>query len=275
MSTECFSTAIGGSNPTNAKKGIFPFFFVLGAALLLASCGTEYNVLQIPRDNNTANESYSSNSIERAYYDTESPCDYYSALCEDVACDCSIIPHNQYPVDNETKVDLNGSAQINIAHFLFGDWLLEEIVLRQTTFEDGDMPLVLLPVCVEGYAGYIMRFSADYVRLGNRVMTEPIYSYWITSADSHHQCFFLSYYMRLLIEQGLEVKFDGASYPVIVINISYPEYPLVTHRGYEIDPFLFPYGDYEFHPLFQSITLLNDGLILVGNRERFLARRME
>ena len=186
----------------------------------------------------------------------------------------------------ESMMDNNANSDcFDTSYSFLGVWLLEEVVVRPTFFWDWneDGYSYSIPIDTDVYIGHKMEFSLYHVKLGDRIMTYPIYELSETGmifSVSYHQEMLQRVFghfdsVNQLKEKGLEVVFIWDEYFVRLdrINIRYPEYPQLWFRGYyQFDPLLD--GLYEFHPLFREIVILDEDLILIGWRERILARRI-
>jgi len=210
-------------------------------------------------------------------------------LSEGVACENDVdTPPEEYDYTNicgESASENELKTNSNDTFCLLGVWLLEEIVFRPTEFIDDTGYSYSIPIDVDRYIGYTMEFAADFVKLRDRVMTYPIYelsnrSTWLQpepffANDIFQQVFGNFNSIKDLVEKGVDVIYvrDYTFFSFDRINFTYPQYPELWRRMYwKFDPILG--GSYEFHPLFREITVINDDFILIGWRERILARRV-
>jgi len=197
-----------------------------------------------------------------------------------------LLPSCSNEVEYGQICSVSGYTTIESDHYsFFGTWHLEDIVIRPTFFWDTDDYAYVQPIDVDVYVGYVMEFGSCYVRLGERIMTYPAYD----SSGFSRLFLSISDYREMLqevfgyfdspydlMEKGLDVVYEGDYFlRFYSIDISYPQYPELWFRGYhKFDPLLIDYGLYEFHPLFRQITVLSEDFIIIGWRERFLARRI-
>ena len=247
---------IGGGKMS--RKHLKHFVFTALIGIVFSACNADTNILQ--------------KEIDCIHYYKNYYEDFYEV---------SYLKKYTYTSDYNAK---------NIKLSFYGRWILENIAVQPSFFWDEGGNYYSMPIDIGVYLGYEMIFAPDYIRLKERVMTYPNYQisetmFPVLSINYHRDTIekvfghFDSH--EDLIEMGLSVAnrtiTRNSDYYLLfhIMPITYPSYPELWLRGYfKLDPLLIEHGMHEFHPLFRRITVLSEDYILIGWREKVLARRI-
>jgi len=204
----------------------------------------------------------------------------------------------EYVHDDELVINMHNNAyseaiadsfvgNLSEYHSFFGTWRLEKVAIRRQHIGEIGRPIYSDMPNAKDFLGQEMEFSDDFVRLGERRLSNPEYfvrqwieewtffgheivwtpGYWDTPDE------LLDYFRHQGIHIGIESNYrDTILFEQILI--SYPYYTEMRWMGTLLDPELYMHN-MALNPLFQSIIVLNDDYILIGSTCLVLARRIE
>ena len=194
--------------------------------------------------------------------------------------------HDQETSFEDTYID----ERYETDHFFFGTWLLERVVANIQIVGDERQQRYLYPNA-EDFLGFELEIAADFVRLGDRILTWPQYN--MSRRESEFNSLFFpehewesafycspDEFYEAMREHGIElgrVDDDFGKIYFEIVLVSYLIYPEIrSPESLEIiDPDTLNDEQWVLlSPLFQRCLILNDDYMLIGRSELVLARRV-